>query len=73
MGEVTQFEEIEEMLSPQQLAEKWNLGTSTIRRMFMDEPGVMVYGDQSKKKKRQYLTIRIPLSVALRVYARRAR
>lgn len=60
--------------SPQDLAGLWKLDDSTIRRMFMDEPGVLKIGKQARRNgKREYVTLRIPASVAKRVYNRRTR
>jgi hypothetical protein len=47
---------------------------STIRRMFIDEPGVLIYGKEKRRDgRRDYVTLRIPESVARRVYERRTR
>jgi len=47
---------------------------STVRRMFIDEPGVLKYGKASRHDgRRDYVTLRIPESVARRVYEQRAR
>jgi hypothetical protein len=60
--------------TPQDLAELWKLDDSTIRRMFIDEPGVLKFGKQARRDgKREYVTLRIPASVAQRVYERRTR
>ena len=64
----------ERHFTPQQLAEQWVLHESTIRRLFLDEPGVLKYGKSSRRDgHRDYVTLRIPESVAKRVYARRSR
>ena len=50
--------------TPQQLAALWALDESTIRRMFIDEPGVLIYGKERRKDgRRDYVTLRIPESV----------
>lgn len=56
--------------TPQELAELWNLSDDTIRALFAKEPGVLVVGSSDAKRSRRYRTLRIPESVALRVYAR---
>lgn len=53
-----------------ELSEKWGLGESTIRKMFRDEPGVLHLAHIRRRGKRDYVSIRIPGSVAARVYAR---
>jgi hypothetical protein len=64
----------EKHFTPQELAELWRLDESTVRRMFLEEPGVMVNGKEKRRDgKRQYVTLRIPASVAERAYARRIR
>lgn len=47
-----------------------NLSQDKVRRMFQDEPGVLVIGDQSSRHKRRYTTLRIPESVLRRVLRR---
>jgi transcriptional regulator GlxA family with amidase domain len=50
-----------------ELAQQWNLSRDTIRRMFENEPGVVVFSGR-KLNKRIYRTLRIPESVAKRKY-----
>ena len=60
--------------TPQELAALWRLDESTIRRMFLDEPGVMKFGKSGRHDgRRDYVTLRIPESVARRVYEKRTR
>jgi hypothetical protein len=59
--------------TPEELAELWKLDISTIRRMFRDEEGVMRYGNTGTCGRREYVTLRIPASIAERVYVRRTR
>jgi hypothetical protein len=60
--------------TPRELAELWKFDESTIRRMFIDEPGVLIYGKERRRDgRRDYVTLRIPESVAQRVYERRTR
>ena len=69
LAEETAFER---HFTPQELAELWKLDESTIRRMFIDEPGVMAVGKSARRDgKRDYVTLRIPESVAKRVYERK--
>ena len=64
----------ERHFTPHELAELWKFDESTIRRMFIDEPGVLVYGRERRRDgRRDYVTLRIPESVATRVYERRTR
>jgi hypothetical protein len=48
----------------------WNLSKDTVRRMFQNEPGVLVLGGRSNSNKRGYVTLRVPQSVLERVHAR---
>lgn len=60
--------------TPAELAAKWNFHETTIRRMFQEEPGVLKIGKSRRRDgKRNYLTLRIPAAVALRVYEKRTR
>lgn len=56
------------------LAEVWGMSVTKVRRLFKDEPGVVLVGEPSrrlgKKLKRGYYTMLIPESVAVRVYER---
>jgi hypothetical protein len=60
----------EKHFSPDQLAEMWGVSVDSIRRIFREEPGVLKMGEKAPNHKRQYLTLRIPESVAERVYTR---
>ena len=51
-----------------ELAVLWHLSEDTIRKLFRNEPGVMVLGNQSARRKRGYTTLRIPASIAHRVH-----
>jgi hypothetical protein len=51
------------------LAETWNVHPCTVRRIFSDEPGVLKI-TKRKKGKRRWVMLRIPESVAKRVYDR---
>jgi len=54
----------------EQIGELWGLSTRTVRKMFENEPGIIVFGNTGSLKKRRYLTLRIPESVLLRVHRR---
>ena len=58
------------LLPPEQLAELWALSPDTVRRMFEHEAGVLVIERPRIYGKRRYRTLRIPESVAQRVYHR---
>jgi hypothetical protein len=56
--------------SPAELGELWNLSADTVRRMFENEPGVLVFENPVRSSSRRFRTLRIPESVAERVYSR---
>lgn len=56
--------------SPAELAEQWNLSGDTVRRMFENEPDVLVFENPVRSSSRRFRTLRIPESVAQRVYSR---
>ncbi len=56
--------------SPADLGELWNLSADTVRRMFEKEPGVLVFENPVRSSSRRFRTLRIPESVAERVYSR---
>jgi hypothetical protein len=57
----------EKHFSVAELSELWNLSRDSIRRLFENEPGVLVFTG-IRTHKRTYKTLRIPENVALRVY-----
>jgi hypothetical protein len=59
----------ERHFSIKQLAEMWNLSQDSVRRLFLDEPGVVVL-QRKRPHRRSHKTLRIPESVAARVYRR---
>ena len=50
-----------------ELAENWHLSPLVVRNLFEKEPGVVIFS-QPKTNRRIYRTLRIPDSVAKRVY-----
>lgn len=57
-----------------EIAELWNLGYNTVKKIFFEEEGVLRLGEPSrlmggrkKEYKRRYITLRIPESVMARV------
>ena len=61
---------LEKHYSISELVQLWGLSEKTIRRMFMDEPGVVKWGHEERRFKRAYMTLRIPESVVQRVHRR---
>jgi hypothetical protein len=61
---------IEPHYSAAMVAELWHLDVETVRRLFQNEPGVVVLQSPAKKGKRGYKTLRIPQSVLERVHKR---
>jgi len=53
----------------QELAKLWELSEKTVRKLFIDEPGVLRISGQSHN----YTTLRIPESVARAVHRRLSR
>ena len=64
---------LERHYSVGEIAERWGLSEKTIRRMFENEEGVLQWGRPETRRKRGYITLRIPESVLLRVHRERAR
>jgi hypothetical protein len=50
----------------------WNMSTDTVRRIFRDEPGVVVVAHGDRRGRRSYRTLRIPESVLLRVHRQKS-
>lgn len=53
-----------------ELSQIWLLSQSTIRRLFIKEPGVIKIVREETRCKRGYTTLRIPEAIAQRVHRR---
>ncbi len=62
-------EVIERHWSVAEIAAAWNLSQDVVRRLFCNEPGVLVIGRRVKGTKRRYTTLRVPQSVLERVHS----
>ncbi len=51
-----------------EIAEIWELSYATIRRLFENEPGVLIIGSDETRWSRRRQTLRIPESVMIRVH-----
>ncbi len=60
---------MERHYSVSELAAAWNISDDKVRELFLNEPGILNFGKPNRRK-RIYRPIRIPESVAARVYAR---
>lgn len=58
--------------TPRFYAELWGLSESTVLRWFQDQPGVLKCGE-ARRGHRTRVEIRIPFSLAMRVYNERTR
>ena len=59
----------EQHFSVAEIAERWSLSEDTVRRLFENEPGVLVLEpSRSRFSRRRYRTLRIPESVVERVH-----
>ncbi len=55
-----------------EIAKMWKVSHDTVRRLFANEPGVLVIGSEaSNRGTRRHRTLRIPKSVVERVYRKR--
>jgi hypothetical protein len=56
-----------------ELGKAWHMSRHTLRDWFIDEPGVIKFGVQKLNKARQrvHVSLRVPESVARRVYRAR--
>jgi hypothetical protein len=55
-----------------EIASRWNLSKDAVRRLFCNEPGVLILSNSAARGKRRYTTLRIPQSVLERVHRRLA-
>jgi len=62
---------VERHYSPAEIGELWNLSPDCVRKIFENEPGVLVIGNAERRHgKRSYRTLRIPQAVLDRVHRR---
>ncbi len=61
---------IERHYTVKELGALWKLSSSTVIRIFRDEPGVLKIGRERRRGRRSNVTLRIPESVVQRVYRR---
>jgi hypothetical protein len=61
---------IERHYAVSEIAEMWNLSPDKVRELFENEQGVLVIGERSPRRKRRYVTLRIPQTVLERVHSR---
>lgn len=62
---------LESHYTPAEVAHAWGVSSDTVRRMFKDEPGVLVIEPAPARfSRRKYRTLRIPASVAERLHRR---
>jgi len=62
---------MEQHFSVAQVADRWGLSEDSVRRLFEQEPGVLVIEPpRGRFNRRRYRTLRIPASVAERVHRR---
>jgi len=59
--------------SPQFYAELWGISVSTVIRWFQDLEGVLKMNGPSKNGRRTRVELRIPFSLAMRVYRDKTR
>ena len=61
---------LERHYSVPELAKIWVLSENTVRRIFLEEPGVLKLAHKETRYKRRYTTLRIPERIAHRVHRR---
>ena len=59
--------------TPRLYAELWGISESTVLRWFQDQPGVLKCGEPKGNGRRTRVEIRIPFSLAMRVYQERTK
>jgi hypothetical protein len=67
---VSSIAALEKHYSVAELAKLWFLSESTVRRIFINEPGVLKLAHHETRYKRRYTTLRIPERIAQNVHRR---
>lgn len=57
----------------EELTSLWGISAKVLRPIFENEQGVIRFGSRVSGKRRRYLSLRVPLSVAERIHARLCR
>jgi hypothetical protein len=60
---------LEKHFTPHELAKLWGFSPETIRNIFKDTPGVLRVAGPARRFKREYVSLRIPESVAMKRHA----
>jgi len=60
---------LEKHFTPQELGKLWGFSPDTIRNIFKNTPGVLRVAGPPRRFKREYISVRIPESVAQRRHA----
>jgi len=60
----------EQHFSIVEIAGRWGLDPKTVRKIFLNEPGVLKIERPERRTKRGYTTLRVPESVLLAVHRR---
>jgi len=64
---------IDPHFSPKFYAELWGISLSTVERWFQDMDGVLRLSEPSKNGRRTRIELRIPFSLAMKVYREHTR
>lgn len=56
--------------TPKELGAIWHVASNTVRAIFENEDGVLIFGHPETRSRRRHLSMRIPASVAARVHRR---
>lgn len=60
----------EQHFTVRDIAKLWKLSQQTVRRIFGDEPGVLIIERPETRNKRGYRTMSIPGSIVQRIHSR---
>jgi hypothetical protein len=62
---------LEQHFTLPELAQRWHLDYKTVQRWFENRDDVLRFGHEHRPKKRRHVSIRVPASVAEKVYLER--
>lgn len=66
---MTSFTALEQHFTCKELAKTWGVSANTVREWVEHREDVLRFGSEHRSRKRRYVSIRVPESVAVKIHA----